>query len=100
MDRLITIEEGRAASKSPRKKFGCFLSVSQQGVTADIMQNSAVGNFSPNKTGTKQKRLNSKVLVSWPCVITEPGRVKKEMSDLLVLIVRKHVYNCNRLTLF
>jgi hypothetical protein len=62
------------------------------------MQNSAVGNFSPNKTeGTKQKRLNSKVLVSWPCVFTDAGRVKKEMSDLLVLIVRKHVYNCNRL---
>jgi hypothetical protein len=66
------------------------------------------------------------MLISWLCVITEPGRVKKELSklfsincsvvilcniriikieinldnvclDLLVLIVRKHVYNYNRL---
>jgi hypothetical protein len=37
------IEEGRAASKSPHQKFGYFLSVSQQGVSADIIQNSAVG---------------------------------------------------------
>ncbi len=36
-----TIEEGRAASKSP------------QGVSADIIQNSAVGNFSPKTEGTK-----------------------------------------------
>jgi hypothetical protein len=33
------IEEGRAASKSPHKKFGYFLSISQQGVSADIIQN-------------------------------------------------------------
>jgi hypothetical protein len=31
-----TIEEGRAASKSPHKKFGYFLSISQQEVSADI----------------------------------------------------------------
>jgi hypothetical protein len=32
-------EEGRAASKSPYQKFGYFLSMSQQGVSADIIQN-------------------------------------------------------------
>jgi hypothetical protein len=34
----LGIEEGRAASKSPHKKFGYFLSISQQGVSADIIQ--------------------------------------------------------------
>jgi hypothetical protein len=47
--------EGRAASKSPHSKFVCFLSISQQGVSADIIQNSAVGNFSPKTEGTKLK---------------------------------------------
>jgi hypothetical protein len=42
---LATIEEGRAASKSPHYKFGYFLSISQQGVSADIIQNSAVRKF-------------------------------------------------------
>jgi hypothetical protein len=32
------IEEGRAASKSPHEKFGYFLSISQQAVSADIIQ--------------------------------------------------------------
>jgi hypothetical protein len=32
------LEEGRAASKSPHKKFGYLLSISQQGVSADIIQ--------------------------------------------------------------
>jgi hypothetical protein len=41
----IHIVEGRAASKSPLKKFGCFLSISQQAVYADITKNSAVGNI-------------------------------------------------------
>jgi hypothetical protein len=50
---VYTIEEGRAASKSPHKKFGYFLSISQQGVSAGIIQNSAVGNFSPKTEGTK-----------------------------------------------
>jgi hypothetical protein len=40
---LYNIEEGRAASKSPHKKFGYFLSISQQTVSADIIPNSAVG---------------------------------------------------------
>jgi hypothetical protein len=38
----LPIEEGRAASKSPHKKCGYFLSISQQGVSADIIQNSFV----------------------------------------------------------
>ncbi len=58
--RVPIIEEGRAASKIPHYKFGHFLSISQQGVTADIIQNSAVANLSPKTVGT-----------SWPCVITD-----------------------------
>jgi hypothetical protein len=50
-----TIEEGRAASKRPHSKFGNFLSISQQGVSAVIIQNSAVGNFSPKTEGIKTK---------------------------------------------
>jgi hypothetical protein len=42
---IETIEEGRAASKSPHKKFGYFLSISQQAVSVDIIKNSAVGNI-------------------------------------------------------
>jgi hypothetical protein len=49
------MEEGRAASKSPHKTFGNFLSTSQQEVSADIIQNSAVGNFFPQIEGTKTK---------------------------------------------
>ncbi len=41
----ILIEEGRAASKSPHWKFGYFLSISQQEVSADITKNSAVANL-------------------------------------------------------
>jgi hypothetical protein len=44
---FFSIAEGRAANKSPHYKFGHFLSISQQGVSADIIQSSAVGNFSP-----------------------------------------------------
>ncbi len=43
------------AIKSPHEKYGYFLSISQQGVSADIIQNSAVGNFSPKTEGTKKK---------------------------------------------
>jgi hypothetical protein len=53
--RTIIIEEGRAANKSPHYTFGYFLSTSQQEVFADIIQNSAVGNFSPKTEGTKTK---------------------------------------------
>jgi hypothetical protein len=53
--RSKVIEEGRAESKSPHQKFGCFLSLSQQGVSANIIQNSAVGNFSTKAEGTNTK---------------------------------------------
>ncbi len=49
----ISIEKGKAASKSPHEKFGYFLSMSLQGVSADIIPNSAVGIFSPKTEGTK-----------------------------------------------
>jgi hypothetical protein len=38
MKKAALIEEGRAASKSPHKKFGYFLSISQQAVSANIIQ--------------------------------------------------------------
>jgi hypothetical protein len=40
-----TIEEDRAASKSPHYKFGYFLSISQQAVSADFTKNSDVGKY-------------------------------------------------------
>jgi hypothetical protein len=51
--RVPIIEEGRAASKSPHYKFGHFISISQPGVTADIIQNSAVANLSPQNSRNK-----------------------------------------------
>jgi hypothetical protein len=42
---IKTIEEGRAASKSPHYKFGYFLYMSQQAVSANIIPNSVVGIF-------------------------------------------------------
>jgi hypothetical protein len=50
---FCVIEEGRAASKSLHQKFGYFLSMSQQAVSADIITNSADGIFSPKTEGTK-----------------------------------------------
>jgi hypothetical protein len=50
---VYAIEEGRAASKSPHYKFGYFLSVSEQAVSADIIPNSADGIFSPKTEGIK-----------------------------------------------
>jgi hypothetical protein len=47
------IEEGRAACKSLIKKFGYFLSMSQQAVSAVIISNSAVGIFFPKTEGTQ-----------------------------------------------
>ncbi len=47
------IEEVRGESKSPHYKFGYFLSMSQQEVSAEIIPNSAVGIFSPKTEGTK-----------------------------------------------
>jgi hypothetical protein len=52
-DMLYNIEEGRAASRSPHQKFGYFLSMSQQALSADIIPNSAVGIFSLRTEGTK-----------------------------------------------
>jgi hypothetical protein len=52
---MLTIEEGRAASKTRRKKFGFFLSMSQQAVSADIIPNSDVGIFSPKNRRNKDK---------------------------------------------
>jgi hypothetical protein len=40
-----TIKEDRAASKIIHYKFGYFLSISRQAVSADISKNSAVGNI-------------------------------------------------------
>ncbi len=57
---LQSIEEGRAASKSPRLVY--FLSMSQQAVSADIIPNSAVGIFFPKTEGTKRKA--ARVLIS------------------------------------
>ncbi len=45
----------RAASKSLHQTLGYFLSTSQQEVSADNIQNSAVGKFSPKTEGTKTK---------------------------------------------
>ncbi len=47
------------------KKFGFFLSISQQGVSADIIQNSAVVNFSPKTDGTKTKAAIGADTVCW-----------------------------------
>jgi hypothetical protein len=44
--------EGRAASKSPLNTFGYFPSTSQQEVSADNIQYSAVGNFFQKTEGT------------------------------------------------
>jgi hypothetical protein len=49
------MEEGRATSKSPHETFGYFLSISHQEVSAHIIQNSAVGNFSPKIEDTNTK---------------------------------------------
>jgi hypothetical protein len=42
-----SIEESRAAGKSPHNKFGYILSMYPQAVSADIIPNSAVGIISP-----------------------------------------------------
>ncbi len=51
--RAYTIEEGRGASKSLHQKFGYFLSMSQQAVSADIIPDSAHIRFSQKTEGTK-----------------------------------------------
>jgi hypothetical protein len=49
------IEESGTASKSPNSNLANFLSISQQGVSDDIIQSSNVGNFSPKTEGTQAK---------------------------------------------
>jgi hypothetical protein len=49
-----TIEEGRAASKSPQSKFGYFLSMSQQAVSLDII---FVGIISSKQYEQRHKQL-------------------------------------------
>jgi hypothetical protein len=53
--KVVLIEEGRAASKSPQQTFGYFLSISKQEVSAIIIQNSTAENFTPKTEGTKTK---------------------------------------------
>jgi hypothetical protein len=45
--------------------FGYFLSISQQGVSADSIQNPAVVNFSPKTEGTKTKAARSATTQIW-----------------------------------
>jgi hypothetical protein len=52
-EKVENIEEARAASKSLHKKFGYFLSMSQQAVSANIIPNSADEILSPKTEGTK-----------------------------------------------
>ncbi len=49
-----SIEEGRAVSKSPPYKFGYFLSMSQQAISADIIPNSAVWERPPARAARVQ----------------------------------------------
>jgi hypothetical protein len=51
----MTIEEGRAVSKSPHEKLGYFLSMFQQAVSADISP--AVGIFSPKQKEPRHNQL-------------------------------------------
>jgi hypothetical protein len=55
LETFLIIEKGRMTSKSPHLTFGYFLSISQQDVSADIIQNSAIGNFSSTREETKTK---------------------------------------------
>jgi hypothetical protein len=45
---------------------GYFLSISQQEISADIIQNSAVGNFSPKIEGTKTKAARCLFFLMFP----------------------------------
>jgi hypothetical protein len=55
---MCTIEEGRAASKSCRKKFGYFLFMSQQAVSAIIPnQSQMLEYFLQKQKGQRQKQL-------------------------------------------
>jgi hypothetical protein len=50
------IEEGRAVSKSPHKKFGYFLSISQQAVSANIIQIQLWETFPKNRRNNVKKK--------------------------------------------
>ncbi len=58
--RLPSIEEGRAASKSPHKTFSYFLSISQQEVSADIIPKFSCLKLLPkNRRTNRQKQLDA-----------------------------------------
>ncbi len=84
------IEEGRAASKSPHSKFGYFLSISQQGVSADIIQ-IQLFETSPQK----QKEQRQKLLGTDKLVTTQIWKLKNFMSlfyDIFSLPVHFEYY--------
>jgi hypothetical protein len=54
--------EGRAASKSPLKKFGYFLSMSQQAVSSDIIPKAAVFRKKQKELRHKQKGYTDKLV--------------------------------------
>jgi hypothetical protein len=60
---VLLKEEGRAANKSPHEKFGYFLFMSQQAVSANIIPNSAVGIFSQDRRNKDISSLG--ILISW-----------------------------------
>jgi hypothetical protein len=56
-------------------KNSVIFSISQQGISADIIQNSAVGNFASKKKKQRQKQLGADKLV-----ITQNRKLKNLMS--------------------
>ncbi len=60
---VLSIEEGRAERSS--LKFGYFLSMSQQAISADIIPNSAAGLFSPKTKDKGTKTKADRVLIRW-----------------------------------
>jgi hypothetical protein len=53
-----SIEEGRAASKSPHETFGYFIFTSQQEVSADNIKIHLVETSSPKQKEQRQKQLD------------------------------------------
>jgi len=82
------IEESRAARKSPH--FGYFLSIFQQEVSANIIQNSAVRNFSPKTEGTKTKATSFLFfLMSFPFLY-----ILNSLQSSLTIYILPSVYAC------
>ncbi len=54
---VLSIEEGRAGSKSPHQKFGYFLSMSQQAVSAESFQIQLLECFPQKQKEQRQKQL-------------------------------------------